>query len=103
MPLVAMQHDGIRLQQAGKKIGRDRHPARRDDDRPDIIQRQPPFRLPVRLAGDETAFPAQNRAVLKNVQDVVAHKFILLPLGEDRLTSDRGKLSSLAFFCQWVN
>jgi hypothetical protein len=24
-----MQHDGIRLQQAGKKIGRDRHPARR--------------------------------------------------------------------------
>jgi len=36
-----MQHDGIFLQQAGKKIGRDRHPARRDDDRPDIIQRQP--------------------------------------------------------------
>jgi len=34
-----MQHDGIR-QQAGKKIGQ-RHPARRDDDRPDIIQRQP--------------------------------------------------------------
>jgi hypothetical protein len=29
----AMQHDGICLQQAGKKIGRDRHPARRDDDR----------------------------------------------------------------------
>jgi len=29
----AMQHDGIRLQQAGKKIGRDRHPARRDDGR----------------------------------------------------------------------
>jgi len=28
MPLVAMQHDGIRLQQAGKKIGRDCHPAR---------------------------------------------------------------------------
>ena len=35
IPLVAMQHDGIRLQQAGKKIGRDRHPARRDDNRPD--------------------------------------------------------------------
>ena len=33
MPLVAMQHDGIRLQQAGKKIGRERHPARRDDHR----------------------------------------------------------------------
>ena len=31
IPLVAMQHDGIR-QQAGKKIGQ-RHPARRDDDR----------------------------------------------------------------------
>ena len=76
MPLVAMQRDGIRLQQAGKKIGRDRHPPRRDDDRPDVIQRQPPFRLPVRLAGDETAFPAQNRAVLKNVKDVVAHKII---------------------------
>jgi hypothetical protein len=30
-----MQRDGIRLQQAGKKIGRERHPARRDDDRPD--------------------------------------------------------------------
>jgi hypothetical protein len=30
-----MQHNGIRLQQAGKKIGRDRHPARRDDDRLD--------------------------------------------------------------------
>jgi hypothetical protein len=30
-----MQHDGIRLRQAGKEIGRDRHPARRDDDRPD--------------------------------------------------------------------
>jgi hypothetical protein len=30
-----MQRNGIRLQQAGKKIGRDRHPARRDDDRPD--------------------------------------------------------------------
>jgi hypothetical protein len=39
-----MQRDGIRLQQAGKKIGRDRHPARRDDDRADIIQRQPPRR-----------------------------------------------------------
>jgi hypothetical protein len=35
MPLVAMQRNGIRLQQAGKKIGRARHPARRDDDRPD--------------------------------------------------------------------
>jgi hypothetical protein len=39
-----MQHNGIRLQQAGKNIGRERHPARRDDDRPDIIQRQPPRR-----------------------------------------------------------
>jgi hypothetical protein len=29
-----MQRDGIRLQPAGKKIGRARHPARRDDDRP---------------------------------------------------------------------
>jgi hypothetical protein len=28
-----MQRNGIRLQQAGKKIGRDCHPARRDDDR----------------------------------------------------------------------
>jgi hypothetical protein len=28
------------VQQAGKKIGQ-RHPARRDDDRPDIIQWQP--------------------------------------------------------------
>ena len=34
IPLVAMQRDGIRLQPAGKKIGRARHPARRDDDRP---------------------------------------------------------------------
>jgi hypothetical protein len=25
-PLVAMQRNGIRLQQAGKKIGHDRHP-----------------------------------------------------------------------------
>jgi hypothetical protein len=37
MPLIAMQHDGIRLQQAGKKIGRDRHPARRDDHRPEFF------------------------------------------------------------------
>jgi hypothetical protein len=28
MPLVAMQRNGIRLQPAGKKIGRERHPAR---------------------------------------------------------------------------
>jgi hypothetical protein len=27
-----------------------------DDDRQDVIQRQPPFRLPIRLAGDETTF-----------------------------------------------
>ena len=40
MPLVAMQRNGVRLQPAGKKIGRERHPARRDDDRPDVIQRQ---------------------------------------------------------------
>jgi hypothetical protein len=33
IPLVAMQRSGIRLQPAGKKIGRARHPARRDDDR----------------------------------------------------------------------
>ncbi len=33
MPLAAMQRNGIRLQQAGKKIGRERHPARRNDDR----------------------------------------------------------------------
>jgi hypothetical protein len=32
-----MQHDGIRLQQAGMKIGRDRHPARRDDHRPEFF------------------------------------------------------------------
>jgi hypothetical protein len=37
MPLIAMQHDGIRLQQAGMKIGRDRHPARRDDHRPEFF------------------------------------------------------------------
>jgi hypothetical protein len=35
-----MQHDGIRLQQAGKKIGQG-HPARRDDDRPDEVNREP--------------------------------------------------------------
>ncbi len=28
----------------------------------------------LRPAGDETAFTAKNRAVLKNVKDVVAHK-----------------------------
>lgn len=34
MPLVAMQRQGIRLQQSGKKIGRERHPPpRQDDDR----------------------------------------------------------------------
>ena len=29
-----MQRDGIRLQPAGKKTGRNRHPVRREDDRP---------------------------------------------------------------------
>ena len=92
-----MQRNGICLQPAGKKIGRDRHPARRDDDRPDVIQRQPPFRLPVRLAGDEPAFPAQNRAMLKDVMDRIpvesAGSNGLHSGGQARVTKSEGRAS----------
>ena len=78
IPLVAMQRDGVRFQQAGKETGRERDAPRRDDDRPDVVQRQPPLLLPIRPAGDESAFTAQNRAVLEDVKNVVAHRFNLL-------------------------
>jgi len=79
IPLVAMQRDGVLFQQARKKTRRERDAARSDDDRPDVVQRQPPFVLPVRPAGDEPTFTAQNRAVLENVKNVVAHKFSFVP------------------------
>ncbi len=73
IPLVAMQYDAVRFHQAGKKTGRERDAARRDDHRANIIQRQPPFILSVRPAGDESALAAKNRAVLKNMKNVMAH------------------------------
>jgi hypothetical protein len=42
MPLIAMQHDGIRLQQAGMKIGRNRRPAKQGESgRSDEVNREP--------------------------------------------------------------
>ena len=75
IPLIAMQHDAVRLQHPGKETGRERDPARRDDDRANIVQRQSPLVLTLPPAGNESAFTAQNCPVLENMENVVAHNF----------------------------
>ena len=41
-----------------------------------LARLQPPFILAARPAGDEAAFTPENRAVLKNMKNVVAHKLV---------------------------
>ena len=49
--------------------------SRGDDEGPDVIQWQLRFVLPIRPTGDKPPLTAQNGAVLKNVENVVAHGF----------------------------
>ena len=71
-----MQHNGILLQHRGKKVRRQQHPARRDNDGADVIQRQRSLRFVLGSAYDKPAFARQRRAVLKDVEDVVAHIYL---------------------------
>jgi hypothetical protein len=73
--LIAVQDDPVLLHDAGEKVGTHGDTPRRDDDRPQIIQRhRSRLRLINHLAGDEAAFLAQHGSVLEDVQDVIAHE-----------------------------
>src|SRR5437660_6326395 len=74
-----MQHDSVRFHQTGKKTRRQRYYSRRNDDRPNVVQRQSPLRLPIHATCNKTSFTTQNRPVLENMENVMAHTAFVRP------------------------
>ena len=64
---IAVENDPIRLQHRRDEVRGERDAARRDDDGPDVLMRQPPLRLILRAADDEPLLLGERGSVLEVV------------------------------------
>jgi len=71
--VIAVEDDRIPLQQGREGGGTERHPASGHDHGTDVVEREPSLFLLRRTANQKTAFASNERPVLEDVQNMMAH------------------------------